>query len=213
MHGVAPSVEVLDLLSHVETRPDLVLDVGANRGQFVILVKSIWPSVSIVCFEPGPAITVLRKTARLFEHGEVDVREIAASDAASSRTLLVGRGDDNSTLHQPLDVHTELNREAEIVGRRRISTARLDRENLPGFRAGLLKIDVQGHELEVLRGTAELLESIRYVLVELSEDVLFEGQRSSSEIRGLLENAGFREVAAGPVVNRQRDILFSRGAE
>ena len=58
----------------------------------------------------------------------------------------------------------------------------------------LLKIDVQGYELEVLKGCADLLASFKYVLIEGSYVELYEGQALKDEIIQYLDLAGFEFV-------------------
>jgi len=58
----------------------------------------------------------------------------------------------------------------------------------------LLKIDVQGYELEALRGCEPLLDRFRHVYVECSFMELYEGQGLASEVIGYLAVYGFRLV-------------------
>jgi len=56
----------------------------------------------------------------------------------------------------------------------------------------LLKIDVQGFELEALQGCASLLGSFQYVYVECSFVELYEGQALAHDVIGYLGEHGFR---------------------
>jgi hypothetical protein len=56
----------------------------------------------------------------------------------------------------------------------------------------LLKIDVQGFELAVLKGATKALEHCAYVYCECSEVPLYVGQALFGEIRQFLEGFGFR---------------------
>ena len=81
----------------------------------------------------------------------------------------------------------------------------------------LLKIDVQGAELEVLAGAGELLARLDWIYVECSYRELYTGQALAGEVEAFLTARGFRlagrhnlvtDPRHGPV---QADLLFRRG--
>ena len=56
----------------------------------------------------------------------------------------------------------------------------------------LLKIDVQGYEIKILKGISnEIYKNIEWIYIELSEIELYKGQGSYSEIDRFLKNKGF----------------------
>ncbi|MFP6736142.1 MAG: FkbM family methyltransferase [Rhodospirillales bacterium] len=80
----------------------------------------------------------------------------------------------------------------------------------------LLKIDVQGFELEALEGCKDLLPQFRWAYVECSYLELYEGQSLAPAVIAFLESHGFRQIgefnrvtdkSLGPV---QADFLFER---
>jgi hypothetical protein len=77
----------------------------------------------------------------------------------------------------------------------------------------LLKLDVQGYELEVLKGADQALATARSVLCEVSFRTFYQGQALFAEILAHLQGRGFRLHAFGPslVPGRplaQADALF-----
>jgi hypothetical protein len=58
----------------------------------------------------------------------------------------------------------------------------------------LLKIDVQGFELEVLRGAGDVLAAFEHVYVEASFEALYEGQALADDVIALMVDTGFTEV-------------------
>ncbi len=82
----------------------------------------------------------------------------------------------------------------------------------------LLKIDVQGFELEVLRGAGDLLSAFEHVYVEASFEALYEGQALADEVIAHMLAASFVEagrhnVSLGPDGRPiQADFLFRRNA-
>ena len=98
-----------------------------------------------------------------------------------------------------------------------VSTVTLDERFPDGVEEpALLKIDVQGYELEVLRGAERLLQTIGTVLVECSFQEFYAGQAGADEVIRFLQQRGFR-LAGGtaPTVDRhgvllQVDLIFNR---
>ena len=88
--------------------------------------------------------------------------------------------------------------------------------NRPPARPCLLKVDVQGLELDVLRGAARTLESVDEALIECSFVELYEGQPLADEIVLQMLEAGLRLAGVHEVVYSadgtavQADFLFRR---
>ena len=79
----------------------------------------------------------------------------------------------------------------------------------------LLKLDVQGYELQVLKGAVQTLKSCSHVYVECSEVALYDGQALRAEVEAFLVGQGFKltgrynpSMADGRLI--QADYLFSR---
>ena len=79
----------------------------------------------------------------------------------------------------------------------------------------LLKADVQGSELSVLRGAAELLTAFTWIYLEVSFLEFYRGQPLAGEIVAYLAEAGFSIADIAPPQRRhgrtvQVDVLFER---
>jgi FkbM family methyltransferase len=185
--GVAATVEHAAALGCDEYAT--VIDVGANKGQFAIYARTRWPRARLVCFEPlpGPRAKLARVTGR-----QTEIHECAlGATPGEGRMYLASRTDSSSLL--PLGA-----RQKEIFGMTesgelQVPIRRLDAcLSTPLQRPALLKIDVQGFELEVLKGVTGLLSEIDSVYVEASDQELYEGQALQGEIKTFLEVAGFQ---------------------
>jgi hypothetical protein len=60
-----------------------------------------------------------------------------------------------------------------------------------------IKIDVQGYELEVLKGGVNTFKNTSYVILELSFDKFYEGQYNTSELFKMMEDLGFVMIDTG----------------
>ena len=193
--GVAPSVEHLAVLRSLLV--DGIIDVGANRGQFTLACRLALPNTPIVAFEPIPSeVATYRKV-----HGKVAIIrlvECALGEAAGAAILHLSKSADSSSLLPISRRQTELFRDTAEIGVLTVPVERLD--DVAALWAGrtrqLLKLDVQGFELNVLMGAVETLRLCAYVYVECSEVVLYDGQSLRADVVAFLKFHGFRELGS-----------------
>lgn len=196
---------------------DTIVDIGANRGQFALCARRLYPRASIYSFEPlaKPAST-FRKVFR--NDPLTRLFETAIGPTAGSATMHVSRWDVSSSLlpfAQAQHDNFPLTEEASLE---QVSISNLfdciGENEIVG--TALLKIDVQGFELGVIEGCDILLEKFRYIYVELSFITLYQGQPLASEIvERLLENGFHLECVANLTRGKSRrpiqaDFLFVR---
>lgn len=186
-HRVAATIEHSDVINFCAPRS--LIDVGANKGQFSTAVRGLFPEAVIHAFEPLP--DAADRFAALFETDDRATLHRAALGAKeTSATFYVTNRNDSSSFLKPDSSHVET---SGVRTTREISVpvARMDRFldpcTLP--RPILMKIDVQGYELEVLRGI-DRLDCIDYLYVELSFVELYKGQALYEDIRAYLAQQG-----------------------
>jgi FkbM family methyltransferase len=191
--GVAPTVVVRPMLRRL--RPPLVIDVGANRGQFTLDVVTALPMATVVAYEPLP------REAKVFRRifadlPNVELREIALGSRREARDIHVARAADSSSLLPITGTQEMVFPGTEEVDRVAVQVTTLDDE-LDGVAippGTLLKVDVQGFELEVLRGAGRVLPRIRWLLVEVSFVELYQGQPLAADVMDHVSELGFRLI-------------------
>lgn len=174
---------------------DRILDVGANRGQFSMIARILHPQVQIDAFEPQPGEASVYKDI-LGGDSRIVLHEVALGDQAGEADLHISRRRDSSSLLPIGEMQSKLFPSTEEVGTHRVSVVTLD-SFAPGWKSSkrmLLKLDVQGFELGVLRGATTVLKQCSYVYAECSEVTLYTGQALFPEVRKFLENQGFRHL-------------------
>ncbi|KAF0244315.1 MAG: FkbM family [Planctomycetota bacterium] len=141
-----PEYHEMGLVAHLLRPGDRFVDVGANAGYYTILAASIvGPSGSVESFEPGlPALARLRENVALNGLGNVRVHECALSDASGPAPFVHDRDTENR-LATPAD-----------AGAVTVAASRLD-EVIGEAPCALVKIDVEGAEMRVLRGAEAML--------------------------------------------------------
>jgi FkbM family methyltransferase len=195
-----------------------VVDIGANRGQFALCVRRLYPRAKIFSFEPlqKPADKYRRVFAK---DSRVRLFNKAIAPQAGSAAMHVSRWDVSSSLLPFAQAQHDNFPFTEESRRETVSIATLsdciDRDLIEG--TALLKLDVQGYELAALHGCEDLLTSFKYVYVEASFIELYVGQALATEIIAYLFARGFKLIcvanlsrghARRPV---QGDFLFSAG--
>jgi FkbM family methyltransferase len=152
----------LKLLPAIVPRDRMAIDVGANRGNYAFFLSRL--ATHTVAYEPAPAMARFLREAKL---ANVDVREAGVSSAPGELIYCAplnrkGRPQYNiGYLGSGLPPGTR-------GFERKVKVVRLDDESLANV--GFIKIDVEGHELEVIEGARGLLARCRpNLLVEILE--------------------------------------------
>jgi FkbM family methyltransferase len=195
-----------------------IIDVGAHHGQFALFANHRYPGARLHCVEPLPE--ALRKLEAIRPQHAV-LHPLAAAAVSGSREFHVSRSTDSSSLLPISDLYTTAFPGTEQERMAIVECRRLDELLAPEdlARPCLLKIDVQGSELEVLEGAEGILDCIDEVFVECSFVEFYRGQGLVDDVVSSLRAREFRLVGVFSVVRDsagrclQADLLFSRGAE
>jgi FkbM family methyltransferase len=174
---------------------DLIIDIGANRGQFSTEIFDAGYSGKIVSFEPVPkAHQRLGETAKKSRKSWLVAPRMALSDHSGSSEFYITDVDTSSSLLQPTDDFVKTLSQVKVVESIEVKTERLDDvvdKFISEEKSIFLKLDVQGNEHSVLRGAGETLSRCQGVLVEVCIDSLYSDQSKLDDILNLISEAGF----------------------
>jgi FkbM family methyltransferase len=213
--GVAASIEHHRVLAGLDLRT--VVDIGANRGQFALCIRRLYPEAQIYSFEP------LRKPAETWlEIFNGDPRATLFNKAVAAEpghaTMHVSRWDVSSSL-LPIGQAQQANFPFTAEVSQEAVTAVLLREcvNADAIKGrALLKLDVQGSELAALQGCADVLDRFEFVYVEASFIELYVGQALASDVVAFLLERNFKLLCVANLSSGrsqrpiQADFLFVR---
>lgn len=213
-----PDVQLAQIIK--DLRVELVVDVGANVGQFAMTLRSNGYSGRIISFEPlTNAHNKLCETAKRDPRWIVHPR-CAVGALDETRTLNIAGNSVSSSLLSISTAHVDAAPASAQVGTESVEVRRLDTLLPPYCAEGsryFLKIDTQGYEWEVLAGGTNAVKDSAGLLVEMSLIPLYAGQHLWREIIDCLEQQGFDLWAllpgfTDPVSGRtlQVDGLFTR---
>lgn len=169
-----------------------VLDIGANTGQFAMIIHKILPHATILSFEP------IEECYQKLIKNMADVPKFHAfnfglGDSDDEMEMHINDFTPSSSLLPMADLHIRAYpytakthgekvriRQLDIVARE----LSLD-DNL------LVKIDVQGYEDKVIRGGQSVISQAKVLIVETTFETLYDGQLLWKDIFDLLSNMGF----------------------
>ncbi|WP_227357618.1 FkbM family methyltransferase [Haladaptatus salinisoli] len=163
---------------------DVVYDIGANIGTHTCFVGKRLRDGVVIAFEPMPtnAAHLRQNLSMNVPAGRWVVAECALSNENGNGTLAV-EGQSYGAGRHALSQHGEL----DIDVCRGETLIESERYPLPN----IIKIDVEGAELKVLKGFGDLLSEVRVVYAELHHDLSIEYGTSTDEIEAYLCNYGF----------------------
>jgi len=214
--GVAAGTEHAQLCRAIN--PHTVLDVGANKGQFALAARSMWPAATIISFEPLPDMSSTYRKV-FSDDRKTHLVDGAVGPKAGMYDLHVSAAPDSSSLFEIGPDQARVFPGTQEIGTIPVRVDRLSRLVSPFciVRPTLLKLDVQGYELEALRASEEVLDQIDWVYAECSFVSLYRGQALATQIITWLDSRRFTLTGVYNVVSSksdrrpiQADCLFSR---
>lgn len=200
------------------TNPLLIVDIGANKGQFALAAR-VFSGANVISFEPlsKPAA----KFRKIFENdSKVILHNVAIGPVREVVVMNIAARADSSSILSITDLQSKIYPGTSKVGEVCVNVGPLDDYVTADMDLShaLLKIDVQGYEFEVLKGCESLLERFKFIYCECSFVELYSGQRLANEIIGFLQSRGFKLTGIFNAFNDpserliQADFLFENNS-
>ena len=204
-----PSISLaLQCLKERGFRPRLAIDVGAYHGEWALLFKEIYPESQVLMIEAQEDKRTVLQSVTERVGSSIDFR-IALLGATAGQSVRFVEMETGSSVYEEQSPYSRRVKE--------LSTVALD--DLLGERSmdvDFIKLDVQGYELEVLRGASRTLRHAQCVLSEASLVPINSGAPLAAEVIGFMDSAGFRLLDFCSQIRRkdgvlwQTDLLFVR---
>jgi FkbM family methyltransferase len=199
----------LQVLERLGFDPNFCIDVGAYHGEWTKIFKSVFPRAQVLMVEAQESKRpILDQVATRFD-GEV-----------TTKIALLGPRDGEPVVFSEMETGSSVFAEQSPYERKTVNktTQALDTLLSEGAhpRADFLKLDVQGYELEVLKGASRVLGEVEALLLETSLVPINAGCPLFAEVVAFVAGAGFRlfdfcsQVRRADGVLWQTDLLFLR---
>ena len=184
-----------------------IIDVGTNKGQSIDFFLKINQQAIIFGFEPNKKL-FQKLLVKYSSNSNIRLHNKGISDTSGKLTFHENILDETSTFQEVNTASVYLAKKARVLG---VSTEKLIVDSYevevttldiflsenPNVYFDVLKIDVEGHELQSLKGlfsNSNIALPIRYIQIESHSDDMYLNN-SSADIEALLKNNGFYEVA------------------
>lgn len=206
-----PAIESsLKTLKSLGFNPQFCVDIGAYTGEWARMFRSIFPDSRILVLEAQEGKRLFLEKLVTEEPGKIDLR-----------ISLLGPDDGREVDFIEMETGSSVFEEnSDYYPRVRVlkKTSRLDTILEDGGfpKADMIKLDVQGYELEVLKGAQAALSHAIIVLMEASLIPINKGCPSIAEVIDFMDTAGFvlfdfcSQMRRPDGALRQTDLLFIR---
>lgn len=152
--------------------PKWILDIGANRGSVALAALHSYPQVHVVCVEPVNSVfQELLTTLEPFKD-RVTVANLAVSNCNARGEIFINTYSPASSLSPQAELHKISNPQVRETGERQVvalHTLEALATVFPSKRFDIVKIDVEGHEINVLEGGPHFFRNcVEFVIIEIS---------------------------------------------
>ena len=206
MHEKAPYPSMESTLYDLKQRgfnPTTTIDVGAYHGEWTRMFKKIFPSTKVLMIEAQT-----EKTEKLNE-----VCEKFSGEVFCEMAVLGSKSGEEVDFVQ-METGSSVFEESSPYARKRLKKTLTSLDNLlqkyTDFQhIDFLKLDVQGYELEVLKGSSDLLRHTEFVLMETSLIPINKGCPLILEVITYMDRMGFRTIDFCSQVRRKDGSLWA----
>jgi FkbM family methyltransferase len=161
-----------------------VIDVGAHKGEFTQNALQIKSVNKIISFEPQKKIFKILKE-KFTSNDKIILSNLALSERVEKKMMKINKMTNMSTLNHEINNDSLylkfrnflLHQKNSIIPEEEVETTTLDIffEQKKIDQNTLLKIDVEGYELKVLKGYTQKIREIKYVLIENQFSNMYKG--------------------------------------
>ena len=176
--------KILSFLNKKKIKINCFIDIGSHKGTYTDLILRNFNVRKVLMFEPQKNILkIIKNKYKKFKF--IKIFNYAVSNKNGFQKIYINRHDltssltrldeSNKYLIQKSRLFVENNKQSLIKKTYDVKTVRLKEILLKSNikKIELLKIDTEGHELEVLFGIGQSIKKIQYILIEFHRDKIY----------------------------------------
>ena len=187
--------------------PKSVLDIGANVGQFYSEIKPIFPNAYYYLVDGSKSCEVVLETLN------VDYSICLLSDSEKEVDFYIRKNEPRCTGNSIYRENTSFYDDDQIIIEKRQTKTLSNLLNNQVF--DLIKIDVQGSEIDIINGGLDIIKEAKGILMEVSLMEYNQNSPTKEFVYKYMDNLGFKPVELIGNINHpltyeliQQDILF-----
>lgn len=187
--------------------PKSILDIGANVGQFYNEIKNIFPNSYYYLIEGSESCEVVLETF------DVDYSICLLSDTEKEVDFYVRKNEPRCTGNSIYRENTSFYDDDQIIVEKKQTKTLSNLLNNQTF--DLIKIDVQGSEIDIINGGLDIIKEAKGILMEVSLMEYNQNSPTKEFVYEYMDNLGFKPVELIGNINHpltyeliQQDILF-----
>ena len=191
--------------------PRSAVDAGACTGKWTRLFSSVFPQCVVLMIEPQQRHLAALREYAASEPARLKLAQTLVGPPGVNESPFVVLDDESGTGSSVLPENSDVPRHVEVLSMTTLDKV-IESTALPP--PDFIKLDVQGYEVEVLKGAAGALRTAEFVLLESSVRQYNSGSPLLADVVALMDAAGFRPydivdlMRGGDAVLLQADILF-----
>jgi FkbM family methyltransferase len=187
--------------------PKSILDIGANVGQFYNEIKNIFPNSYYYLVEGSESCEVVLETLN------VDYSICLLSDSEKEVDFYIRKNEPRCTGNSIYRENTSFYDDDQILIEKKQTKTLSNLLNNQKF--DLIKIDVQGSEIDIINGGLDIIKEAKGILMEVSLMEYNQNSPTKDFVYEYMDNLGFKPVELIGNINHpltyeliQQDILF-----
>lgn len=182
---------LMGMKNNMSVEPQVIYDIGASTLHWYDCARSVWPSAKIIAFE------AMEEAAMLYREAGVEHHIDLLTDT-DGRTVKFYENKENPAGNSYYRENTKYSPAADVLydeGHSVIKKGKtldtiVKERGLPP--PDLIKLDIQGAELDVFKGAGKTLASCNHLIVEMQQEEYNKGAPLRKEVIDYLKSVGFQ---------------------
>jgi FkbM family methyltransferase len=171
-----------------------IIDVGANRGQFAFAIQPFFPLANVYCFEPQMEVAFKLckeiQSRKLF--GCMSVFPFALGDFNGRANMNAAKNTTDTSMLDMTEYFSEIYKKPRLAPGFSTKVCRLDDVVIPVVPELMIKLDVEGYEMNVINGAGRTIDKAKIIYSEVTfHKERYVGQYIFDKFYNIIRSKGF----------------------